>query len=69
MLAKVYKVDVSLCQHCGGKMRRVWPVLDPDSVKRYLKHVGIEHGVPVRGPPRIVQEEFQYDEGEDDWGI
>ena len=50
-------------------MRRVCAVLDPDSVKRYLKHVGIEHGVPVRGPPRIVQEEFQYDDRDDDWGI
>ena len=65
MLAKVFKVDVSLCHHCGGEMQRVCAVLDPDSVKRYLKHVGIEHGVPVRGPPRTVQEEFQYDDSGD----
>ena len=69
MLARVFKIDVSTCDHCGGDLQKVCAVLDPDSVKRYLRHARIEHEAPVRGPPRSVQEEFMYDDGESDWGI
>jgi len=44
LLARVFRVDVSVCGRCGGPMRVVRAVTDPDAIATHL------HG--ARAPPR-----------------
>ena len=43
LLARVFAVDVTVCRHCGGRMRVLEVVSDPDDIARVL------HG--ARAPP------------------
>ena len=62
MLSKVFKIDVMTCEKCGGPMTAIGKVQDPDSVKKYLKHLNLDYEPPPRGPPTRVQESFHFDE-------
>jgi len=44
LLARVFAVDVTVCRKCGGRMRVLDVVTDPDDIARLL------HG--ARAPPR-----------------
>ena len=46
MLAKVFEIDVTQCQHCKGEMSIVAAIIKRSDVARYLKHLGIEHEPP-----------------------
>ena len=61
MLARVFKIDVLKCS-CGGRLRPICAVTDPDSVRRYLKHMNVEYVPPPRGPPRYTQDAFDFDD-------
>lgn len=54
MLARVFKIDVSSCQKCGGEMVALAAITDPDGVKRYLKHLGLD-----TDPPKLVAAKYQ----------
>ena len=62
MLARVFKIDVMHCEVCGGDMKVICAVIKPESIARYLGHIGIDSRPPVRAPPRAVQEPlcFEY---------
>ena len=60
MLAKVFKIDVTICPKCQGSLRKIAAVVGPTEVRRYLKHVGLDCDPPARAPPRAVQGEFDY---------
>ena len=60
MLARVFKVDVLKCE-CGGELKPIGAVQDPVEVARYLKHSNIEYDPPARGPPKLVQNSFEFD--------
>ena len=62
MLAKTFKVDVTKCQVCHGELRKFGVVVDEGEVQRYLKHVGLDHSAPPRGPPRFKQAELEFSE-------
>ena len=59
MLAKVFKLDVFECE-CGGELIPLGAVTDTEQVRRYLKHCSIDCDPPKRGPPRTVQESFDF---------
>ena len=61
MLAKVFKLDVLKCE-CGGELIPLGAVTDTEQVRRYLKHCSIDYDPPKRGPPRTVQESFDFDD-------
>lgn len=61
LLKRVFKIDVTQCPHCPGTLAAVCSVVEQQQVRRYLKHMGIDHLPPVRGPPRSVQPELRYD--------
>ena len=61
MLARVFKIDVLKCG-CGGELKPLAAVQDPDQVRKYLKHVNIDYDPPVRGPPRLVQDSFEFNQ-------
>ena len=60
MLAKVFKIDFTICPDCGGSLEKIAAVLDPQQVRRYLKYVGLEYEAPARAPPSRVQGCFNY---------
>ena len=61
MLSRVFKIDVLKC-YCGGDLKPLGAVQDPAEVRRYLKHCNIEYDPPPRGPPKLVQDSFEFDQ-------
>jgi len=61
MLSRVFKIDVLKCD-CGGDLKPLGAVQDPAEVRRYLKHCNIEYDPPPRGPPKLVQDSFEFDQ-------
>ena len=39
MLARTFKIDVTTCEKCGGKLQAICAVKDPDSIRRYLSYL------------------------------
>ncbi len=62
MLARVYKIDVTICGHCGVKMQKVCAVIDGDSIRRYLKYLALDPDPPSRSPAKILQPEISFDQ-------
>jgi hypothetical protein len=61
LLARVFQVDALACD-CGGRMRIVAAVTDPDSVRRYLEGTGQCAAVPTIAPARAPpQAELDFD--------
>ena len=62
LLARVFHLQMTRCEHCGGRMRIVAAITEPASVRRYLAGVGLPADplalAPARPPP---QAEFDYD--------
>ena len=64
MLAKVFKIDVTTCDACGGPMKKISAITDPIQVRRYLKHVNIDYEPLARAPPRYQQGELDFEGGQ-----
>ena len=47
LLRRVFRIDVTQCPACGGRMRIVAALTEPRSIQRYLEGVGL----PSRAPP------------------
>ena len=63
MLAKVFKIDVTKCEHCRGEMAIMAAITNRSEVAelaRYFKHLGIEHEAPARAPPRYNEGPFEF---------
>jgi len=61
LLARVFQIDMEKCPHCGGKMRIVAAITEPDSARRYLEGVGLPAEVPTLAPARAPpQEELDF---------
>ena len=58
MLARVFQIDISVCDTCGGEMRVMATITNTRQAGRYLRHVGIDHEAPSRAPPRYLEEFF-----------
>ncbi|MCP4677690.1 MAG: hypothetical protein GY854_19670 [Deltaproteobacteria bacterium] len=55
-MARVFQVQAEVCSHCGGKMRIVAAITEPDSIRHYLEGTGQSAEIPTlaqaRAPPR-----------------
>jgi hypothetical protein len=49
LLAKTYRVDPLRCPVCGGRLRVISVIHDPEVIERILRHIG--RWDPPRGPP------------------
>ena len=47
LLRRVFRVEVTVCPACGGRMKIVAALTEPRSIRRYLEGVGL----PSRAPP------------------
>ena len=43
-LKRVFAIDLSVCPKCGGRLRVIADVTDPQVIKRILQHVARQHG-------------------------
>ena len=63
LLKRVFGIDVETCGVCGGKMRIIAAVEDPQIIKKILDHLGIPSTPPLaklaRGPPLAEWEDYQ----------
>jgi hypothetical protein len=55
LLARVFKIDVETCPHCGGKVKIIAAIEEPKVIKKILDHLGLPSKLPTltpaRGPP------------------
>jgi hypothetical protein len=49
-LMRVFEIDISLCPLCGGQLRVIGDITDPDLIRKILDHVNSR--APPRLPPR-----------------
>ena len=52
LLARVFEVDALVCPRCGGRMKLVAALTDPDSIRDYLTGVGLPADPPAMTPAR-----------------
>ena len=56
LLKRVFNVDVTVCPDCGGHMRILAFLTEPDSIRRYLDGIGLPSEppsiAPARSPPQ-----------------
>jgi hypothetical protein len=55
VLMRQLGIDVEICPRCGGKMKVIALVRDPQGIARYLRHLGLPTEepsmAPAHGPP------------------
>jgi hypothetical protein len=52
-LRRVFGIEITVCPHCGGRLRVIGDVTDPDVLDRILEHVrreGLPRAPPARSP-------------------
>jgi len=52
-LKRVFDIDITLCPLCGGQLRVIADVTDPDLIRKILDHVNSR--APPRLPPRRAE--------------
>jgi hypothetical protein len=52
-LKRVFEIDISLCPLCGGQLRVIGDITDPDLIRKILDHVNSR--APPRLPPRRAE--------------
>jgi hypothetical protein len=52
-LKRVFEIDITLCPRCGGMLRVIGDVTDPDLIRKILDHVNSR--APPRLPPRRAE--------------
>ena len=60
LLSRVFKVDVGRCQ-CGGELRVIAAICNPDEARRYLRHAGLASEPPARAPPSYESVVLEFD--------
>ena len=49
---RVFKVDVLVCEHCGGRRRVLTFLTDPPVLRAILEHLGLPADPPTVAPAR-----------------
>ncbi len=54
-LKRVFSIDIEVCEQCGGAVRIIASIDDPDVIRRILDHLSAKRRQPPthepRGPP------------------
>lgn len=58
LLARTFKIDVDICEHCGGNIKIIAGIVNSFEISRYLKNIGETTDSPARAPPKYTQGEF-----------
>ena len=52
LLARVFDIDVSQCPACGGRMKIIAALTEPQAIRQYLPGVGLPARPPPIAPPK-----------------
>jgi len=55
LLARVFRIDVSVCPNCGGPMRLIAALTEPASIKRCLQGMRLSWRAPPIAPARPIR--------------
>lgn len=64
LLKRIFKIDVGTCPKCGSDMEIRAAVHDPESIKRYMRHLGLREHPPPIAPARYEQADLEQSFGE-----
>jgi hypothetical protein len=55
-LKRVFDIDIENCEKCGGTVRIIASIEDPDVIQKILKHLGLDQpcDTPIRSPPSVL---------------
>ena len=52
-MKRVFEIDISLCPLCGGQLRVIADITDPDLIRKIFHHINSR--APPRLPPRRAE--------------
>ena len=52
ILKRVFDIDIQTCLKCGGQVKIISSILNPQAIKKILTHLGENAKVPELAPPR-----------------
>ncbi len=57
-LKRVFAIEIEKCEKCGGKVKIIASIEDPDVIQKILKHLGLDQasGLRNRSPPEALFE-------------
>jgi hypothetical protein len=47
---RAFAIDVLVCPHCGGRLRLIATLHDPDVIRKILAHLDLAHSGQNPGP-------------------
>ena len=52
-LKRVFAIEIEKCEKCGGPVRVIASIEDPDVIEKILKHLGLDQASQqqIRSPP------------------
>jgi hypothetical protein len=55
-LRRVFAIDIEKCERCGGPVRIIASIEDPDVIQKILKHLNPDQASqpPIRSPPNTL---------------
>ena len=51
-LKRVFEIDIQICLKCGGQIKIISSILNPQVIKKVLSHLGESAKAPELAPPR-----------------
>ena len=54
LLKRVFDIDIERCPRCGGRLKIIAAIVDPQVIIQILTHLGL----PARAPPRTPARPF-----------
>ena len=59
-LRRVFEIDVTVCPHCGGTLRVIADITDPDTIRTIVEHLK-QRAPPGLSPRRALPSNSQAD--------
>ena len=58
-LKRVFAIEIEKCEKCGGPVRIIASIEDPDVIQKILKHLGLDQpgDTPIRSPPSVLSDD------------
>jgi ribosomal protein S27E len=54
LLKRVFNIDITICDSCGGKTKMLSSILDEKSIKKILTHIGLDPNPPPVKPAKQI---------------
>ena len=61
-LKRVFGMDIEVCSECGGKLKVISSIEEPEVIEQILNHLGLDSKVPEPHSPRASPEEDDFEQ-------